>query len=221
MIHIPEKKPKSVHVLKWEKPLTRSLKDNKAKTLFFLPLKVLFQEMFILGYCVIYLHIFLKKVLQEVVTRDWAQVSLLDCTAQGRGWGWPGEMMSLVAAPPLATSWRRGCALAVTVGGQYEEGPQAKTKRKAALGRRGLTPVNAAVAGGVVRDGGVKKRSVHCAVVGLNLSVDHCRWSTGSPAKSSCHSPGPPSRHHPLDDLENSGWLTAGSLDEWGQTVCD
>lgn len=46
---------------------------------------------------------------------------------------------------------------------------------------------------------GVRKRSVHCAVVGWTLSADYCRWSTDSPAKSSYHSPEPPNRHHPLD----------------------
>lgn len=47
-------------------------------------------------------------------------------------------------------------------------------------------------------DGGVRKRSVHCAAVGSTLSADHCKRSTGSPATSSYHSPGPPSQRHPL-----------------------
>lgn len=55
-------------------------------------------------------------------------------------------------------------------------------------------------------DGGggvdVGKRSVHCAVVGWTLSADHCRWSTGSPAKSSYHSPGPLDRRHPLEETD-------------------
>lgn len=51
------------------------------------------------------LHICQRRVLREVRTQDWAQGSLLDCRALGRGWEWPGEMMSSAAAPPPATSW--------------------------------------------------------------------------------------------------------------------
>lgn len=50
----------------------------------------------------------------------------------------------------------------------------------------------------VVDGGGVRKRSVHCAAAAWTLSADHCRWSTGSPAMSSYHSPGPPDQHRPL-----------------------
>lgn len=88
---------------------------------------------------------------------------------------------------------------------------QTTKKRRAALGRRGLEQVSVdpAEAGCVARDCdgavGVRKRSVHCAAVGLTLSADHCRWSTGSPAKSSYHSPGPPNRHHPLEEIYRKG----------------
>lgn len=77
-----------------------------------------------------------------------------------------------------------------------------------APGRRGLAcvSVDPVVAGCAACDddarGGVRKRSVHCAVVGWNLSADHCRWSTGSPAKSSYHSPGPLNRRHPLEETD-------------------
>lgn len=76
-----------------------------------------------------------------------------------------------------------------------------------ALGRRGLAHVSAdpAEAGCVACDCGVRKRFVHCAVVGWTLSADHCRWNTGSPAKSSYHSPGPPNRRHPLEETDRKG----------------
>lgn len=91
----------------------------------------------------------------------------------------------------------------MTVGGRFEE--SLKTRR-AALGRCGLSRVSAvpAVAGCVdVLDGGgcVTSRSVRCAAEESILSVDRCT-STGSPVKSPFHSPGPPSRHHPLKDTD-------------------
>lgn len=92
------------------------------------------------------------------------------------------------------------------------------------LGRRGSTPERSvdAEAGCVVPDddddvgggGDVNKRSVHYEVVGLSPSAGRCRWSTGSPARSSYHSPAPPGPHHHLGGLENSDWLMAESLDE-------
>lgn len=84
-----------------------------------------------------------------------------------------------------------------------------RRRRREAPGRRGSTRASddPAAAECVVCDdddcgggggGGVRKTSVRCAVAGWTLSADHCRWSTGSPAKSSYHSPGPLNRRHPL-----------------------
>lgn len=49
---------------------------------------------------------------------------------------------------------------------------------------------------------GVRKRPVHCEAVGWTLSADRCRWSIGSPAKSSYHSPGPLDQRHPLEERD-------------------
>lgn len=59
-------------------------------------------------------------------------------------------------------------------------------------------------------DGGaaVRKMAVHCGVVGWTLSADHCRWSTGSPGRSSCHSPGPLNQHRPLEETDRKGYIT-------------
>lgn len=79
-------------------------------------------------------------------------------------------------------------------------------RRKATLGKCGLTPVaaEAAVPGCVGYDdgddGGVRKRTVHYVGAESTLSADRCRRSTGSPGRSSYHSPGPPSPRHPLKD---------------------
>lgn len=84
--------------------------------------------------------------------------------------------------------------------------PQTR-RRKAALGRRGLARVSAdpAEVGCVAcDDDGVWKTSVHCAAVEWYLSADHCRWSTGSPVKSSYHSPGPLNRRHPLEETNRN-----------------
>lgn len=83
--------------------------------------------------------------------------------------------------------------------------PLTRRRKRAAQGKHGLVRASDDPAeGGCVAcddDGGdgVRKRSVHCAVVGWTLSADHCRWSTGSPGKSSYHSPGPLNQRHPLD----------------------
>lgn len=86
-------------------------------------------------------------------------------------------------------------------------------RRRAAPGRRGLARASAgpAEAGCVAcgdGGGGARKRSVHCAVVGWTLSADHCRWSTGSPAKSSYHSPEPLNRRHPLEETDRREHVT-------------
>ena len=93
-------------------------------------------------------------------------------------------------------------------------------RRREAPGRRGLARASAdpaaagcvvyAEAGGGGGGGGVgvRKRSVRCAVVGWTLSADHCRWSTGSPAKSSYHSPGPLNRRHPLVESDKKEHIT-------------
>ena len=87
--------------------------------------------------------------------------------------------------------------------------PRTRRRRRAAPGRRGLSRVSADPAGaGCVACGGdddgvgVRKRPVHCAVAGWTLSADHCRWSTGSPEKSSYHSPGPLNPRHPLEETQ-------------------
>lgn len=90
------------------------------------------------------------------------------------------------------------------------------TRRKGAPGRCGLARVSAdcAEAGCVACDDGcaggvaVRKRAVHCGVVGWTLSADHCRWSTGSPRRSSYHSPGPLNRHHPLEETDRQRHIT-------------
>lgn len=76
-----------------------------------------------------------------------------------------------------------------------------QTRRRAARARRGF---DHAEAGCVACDdgAGVRKRPVHCAAVGWTLSADRCRWSTGSPAKSSYHSPGPLDQRHPLEERD-------------------
>lgn len=48
--------------------------------------------------------------------------------------------------------------------------------------------------------GGVRKRTVHYAGVESTPSADRCRRSTGSPGRSSYHSPEPPSPRHPLKE---------------------
>lgn len=40
----------------------------------------------------------------------------------------------------------------------------------------------------------------HCGAAAWIPSVAHCRWSRGSPGRSSCHSPRPPDRRHPLGE---------------------
>lgn len=105
-------------------------------------------------------------------------------------------------------TWQRGCAWAVTVGGQFGGSPQTKRRRKAALGRHDLARVSADFvgAGCVACDdgggGGVRKWAAHCGVAGWTLSAVRCRWSTGSPVRSSYHSPGPLNRHRPLQETE-------------------
>lgn len=88
--------------------------------------------------------------------------------------------------------------------------PLTRRRRRAAQGKHGLVRASDDPAeGGCVAcdDGGdgVRKRSVHCAVVGWTLSADHCRWSTGSPGKSSYHSPGPLNQRHPLEETDRKG----------------
>lgn len=91
-----------------------------------------------------------------------------------------------------------------------------RTRRRAAPRRRGSARVSAdcAEAGCVACEdddddgGGERKRAVHCGVVGWILSVDHCRWSTGSPVRSSYHSPGPLNQHRPLEETDRKGHIT-------------
>lgn len=101
------------------------------------------------------------------------------------------------------------------VGGRFGESPRTRRRRRAAPGTHGLARVSAdpAEAGCVVcvdDDGGVGVRwkSVHCVVVGWTQSADHCRWSTGSPEKSSYHSPGPLNRRHPLEETDRKEHIT-------------
>ena len=61
---------------------------------------------------------------------------------------------------------------------------------------------------------GVKKRSARCAVAELTLSADHCRWSTGSPEKSSYHSPGPLDPRHLLVETKRKEHLTERKLSQ-------
>lgn len=76
------------------------------------------------------------------------------------------------------------------------------------LGRRGSTPEKSGDAATVcvVPDddggGGVNTCSGHYEVEGLSPSAGYCRWSTGSPARSSYHSPAPPGPHHHLTDRQ-------------------
>lgn len=122
------------------------------------------------------------------------------------------------ASMVFTATWQQGCAWVVTVGDLFGVSQWTRRRRKReAPGRRGLARANAdpAAAGCVVCDdegggggGDVRKRSARCAVVGLTLSADHCRWSTGSPAKSSYHSPGPLNRRHPLVEPDKKEHVT-------------
>lgn len=57
--------------------------------------------------------------------------------------------------------------------------------------------------------GGVRNRAVHSGeAVWSRLPAEHRRWSTGSPARSSYHSPGPLNQHHPLEGRDRKGNVT-------------
>lgn len=105
----------------------------------------------------------------------------------------------------------------MTVAGRFGASPQTR-RRRAAPGRRGsgrLSAVLAAAgcdacdgddggAGGCEDGGGVVGRRVadHCGGAGWILSAGRCRWSRGSPVRSSYHSPGPPDQRHPLGETQ-------------------
>ena len=122
---------------------------------------------------------------------------------------WIKKTLKYVVGHRPTSTWRRGCAWAVTVGGQSEGSPQ--TRWSAALGRHGSVRLIGWVLAGCAAcgdadggggGGGVKNMAVHFEVMVWTLSADHCRWSRGSPGRSSYHWPGPLNQHHPLEETD-------------------
>lgn len=108
----------------------------------------------------------------------------------------------------------------MTVAGRFGASPQTR-RRRAAPGRCGSGRVSAVLAaagcdacdgddggvggcedGGGVGGGGGRRMADHCGGAGWILSAGRCRWSRGSPVRSSYHSPGPPDQRHPLGETQ-------------------
>lgn len=102
----------------------------------------------------------------------------------------------------------------MTVAGRFGASPQTR-RRQAAPTRRGSGRASAVLVAagcdacdgddGGCEDGvggGGRRMADHCGGAGWILSAGRCRWSRGSPVRSSCHSPGPPDQRHPLGETQ-------------------
>lgn len=112
----------------------------------------------------------------------------------------------------------------MTAVGLFGWTPWTRKKRRVAPLRRGSVYADPAADGCVACSDegggvGVRKWSVRCAAAGWTPCAGHCRWSTGSPGRSSYHSPGPPNRHRPLAKTDKKQHISRNYQEEQEEKV--